>query len=254
MHDAGVLVLARPRPTDVVSTLNGFAISTFDVDAVALARLLPASLVPDVVTLSDGRERALVSAVTFRNVDFHVGFAPFVRLVAEQTNFRAYVRRGEERAVWFFGTSLASRFVLLPRHVWRLPWAYARNESSFDFDPEGHCRAYRWHTTSGHGEERLVAQGERAPMGALDGFADVESTRQVLTHPLVGYLRRRDGRYATYGVDHPPLEMERARASYARFELFERLGLVGPDQEPHSVLVQRTIDFVVRLPPRTLTL
>lgn len=247
-----MLVLLRPRLTDVVSTLIGFGITTFDVDAQALRRLLPPGLSPDLVTLDDGRERAIVSAVTFRNEDFHVGFAPFVRLRAEQTNFRAYVRRGRERAVYFFGTTLGSRFVLLPRTVWRLPWAFGKHATDFDFASDGRCRSYRWQARSSHGEEHLEATGTGESIGRLDGFADAPSAARVLTHPLVGYVRRTDGRYATYGVDHEPLVMERARASVARFELFERLGLVNRAQTPHSVLVMPRTDFVVRLPPRVV--
>ena len=59
----------------------------------------------------------------------------------------------------------------------------------------------------------------------------------MLTHPLVGYVRRRDGRYATYSVDHGALALERAEASVARFALFERLGLVTPGAI-HSVAVK----------------
>ena len=60
----------------------------------------------------------------------------------------------------------------------------------------------------------------------------------------------RNDRIATYGVWHAPLVMEEAEIDEARFEWFETLGLVQPGQAPHSVLVQRTTDFLVRLPPR----
>lgn len=245
-----MLVVASPRLTDVVSTLRGFAICTYDVPVAALARLLPPFLTPEVVRLDDGRTRALVSAVTFRNEDFHVGFAPFVRLVAEQTNFRAYVRRGDARAVVFFGTTLGSPFVVMPRYLWRLPWAYGRHRVDFAFGAGGGCERYEWHARSEHGEERLVARGLGEPTGRLDGFADAESTALVLTHPLVGYVRRRDGVQVTYSVDHEPLAMERARPEQARFELFERLGLVERGASPHSLLVMPETRFVVRLPPR----
>lgn len=66
----------------------------------------------------------------------------------------------------------------------------------------------------------------------------------------MGYLRRRDGRIVTYGVWHAPLVMEVATPTRARFERFEALGLVARDQAPHSVLVQRSTDFLVRLPPQ----
>jgi uncharacterized protein YqjF (DUF2071 family) len=245
------LATRGPRLTDVVSTLRGFAITTYDVPIDVLAACLPNELTPYSVTLDDGRERGLVSAVTFRNEQFHVGFAPFIELVAEQTNFRAYVQDEGVDAVYFFGTTLGSRFVFMPRFFWKLPWAYGRHETTFDFDGPGNgCSTYRFVAQSAHGEERLEATGTSIPMGRLDGFVDEATTARVLTHPTVGYVRRTDGRYATYGVDHEPLALERATPRVARFELFERLGLIARDAVPHSVLVLPETRFIVRLPPR----
>src|SRR5690606_4226196 len=124
MASDGVLA-PRQRWSDVSSLLRDLAITSWDVAPQALARHLPPWLSPDVFVV-DGCERAFVSAVTFTNVDFFVGFAPFLRLRCQQTNYRAYVRRGEERAAWFFATSFASPWVVIPRTLWRLPWARAR--------------------------------------------------------------------------------------------------------------------------------
>lgn len=238
----------RPRLTDVSSRLFDFAITTFDVDAEKLASFLPPGVTPERFELA-GRERALVSAVTFLNTDFYVHFAPFVRLTCEQTNYRAYVRRGAERAVWFFGTGLASPFVLLPRHAWRLPWhrMHVERESRWEGDA---LKELRWRARADGAEEELDLTGTGRPLSCLAGFGTLEATHEVLTHPMVGYLRRRDGRIVTYGVWHDRLVMEEAEVKKARFQRFEALGLTTRDQAPHSVLVQRTTDFVVRLPPR----
>ncbi len=248
-----MLALRNARLTDVVSQLRGFAITSFDVPVEALAKHLPSKIRPEVVTLDDGRQRALISAVTFLNTDFHVRYAPFVRLKAAQTNFRAYVRRGDEHAVWFFGTTLGSRFVVLPRVFWRLPWAFGRHQLALDAQ-DGRCRSLSFHADSEHGVERLDAVSTGRAVGRLDGFVDAASTSQIVLNPFVGYLRRRDGRYVTYAVDHAPLELEYATASNAKFELFERLGLTTPDQAPHSVFVTATSQFHVRLPPRRVEL
>jgi hypothetical protein len=245
-----VNALDRPRPrlTDVTSSLLDFAITTFDVAPEKLASFLPPGIEVEQVEL-DGRPRGLVSAVTFLNTDFYVHFAPFVRLTCEQTNYRAYVRRAGERAVWFFGTGLASPFVLLPRHAWQLPWHRMRVERSSRWQGEA-LRELRWHARAEGAEERLELTGTGQPLGRLPGFATEDDTHAILTHPLVGYLRRRDGRIVTYGVWHAKLAMEEAEVRAARFERFEALGLVSPGRAPHSVLVQRAMDFVVLLPPR----
>lgn len=238
----------RPRLTDVSSRLRDFVITSFDVDPDALASFLPPGLTVERFEI-DGRERALVSAVSFLNTDFYVHFAPFVRLTCEQTNYRAYVRRGAERAVWFFGTGLASPFVLLPRHAWRLPWHRMHVERSSDWEGDA-LKELRWRARADGAEEHLEVRGTGRPLGRLPGFATLEATHEVLTHPLVGYLRRRDGRIVTYGVWHDRLVMEEAEVKAARFQRFEALGLTTSGQAPHSVLVQRTTDFVVLLPPR----
>ena len=246
------LVLVEPPRRglgDVSSHLVDFVITTFDVDPDVLDRKLPDSITAERVTLKDGRERGLVSAVTFLNTRFFVGFAPFVKITAHQTNYRAYVRRGDERAAFFFATTLATPFVFVPRVIWRMAWARSRasHEASWT---DGHLDELRWDAKSALGEESLRLRGTGEPMGVLDGFADEASTHQILTHPLMGYLRRRDGPVIRYSVWHAPLEMERATAERARFEPWERLGLVEPGQPPHSVLVQPLTHYLIFLPPR----
>lgn len=243
--------LARPRQGlgDVSSDLADFVITTWDVDPAALAAFLPAGLEPDVFDLDDGRPRAFVSAVSFVNTNFFVRFAPFIKIRCLQTNYRAYIRRGEQRAVWFFATTLGSRFVFVPRHLWRLPWAYTRGTTQADWNGRA-LQRLAWRCDGDHGAERLVLRGSGTPSGRLDGFADAEQTHEVLTHPMVGYLRRRGGSVASYSVWHAPLEMERAEVDEARYELYERLGLVEPGAAPHSVLVQRLTRYLIFLPPR----
>jgi uncharacterized protein YqjF (DUF2071 family) len=237
------------RALDVISALADFAIVTFDVDPARLAALLPDGFTPEVRTLANGSPRAFVSAVPFRNADFRAAFAPWARFAFGQTNYRAYVRRGDERCVWFFGTSLATLFVAVPRYAWRLPWHHATMR--FDVRWRGDtCARYRLETRGAWGDADLDLAGTDASIGALDGFPDDEDGRVVLTHPLIGYYRRRDGVLGTYGIWHDRLDLRRANARRARFAVFEELGLVEPQSAPHSVLVQRATEFVILLPPR----
>jgi uncharacterized protein YqjF (DUF2071 family) len=240
------LATPRQRLTDVSSDMIGFAITTYDVAPAALARHLPPGIAPECFRLA-GEERAFVSAVTFTNTNFYVGFAPFVRLSCAQTNYRAYVTRGDARAVWFFGTALDSIFVAMPRHLWGLPWHRARVRTAHAL---GEQLVYDWHAEAPGAEERLRLRGTGEPLAALPGFKDASETHEVLTHPTVGYLRRRDGSVATYGVWHAPLTMEVATPLEAPVQLFEDLGLIDDGQAPHSALVQRATRFLVFLPPR----
>jgi uncharacterized protein YqjF (DUF2071 family) len=244
---------ARPRPRihglDATTTLRDFAIVTFDVDPDRLAAALPAGLVPEVRRLDDGRERGFVSAVSFRDVDFRFAFAGWLRRSFCQTNYRAYVRGPDGRqAVSFFGTTLDSRLVAVPRLVWSMPWHPGRTSIESTW-ADGACTAYR-HRCSGEwggADVELTGTAERA--GRLDGFADADDTAHVLTHPLDGWFLRRDGRLGRYAVWHERLPMTVGRARQARYDVFEDLGLVAADAAPHSVLLAPSVEFDVLLPP-----
>ncbi len=239
------------RLFDVSSDLVDFAITTFDVSPERLAALLPRGIEPERVTLDDGHERALVSAVTFVNTRFFVGYAPFVRLRCAQTNYRAYVRRGPERGCHFFATHLDHPFVVMPRYGWKMPWSRSHVTLETRWSGE-RLERLEWNGVGGEGVERLVARGRSEPTGTRWGFEDEASTAQMLTAPLLGWLRRRDDRIATYSVWHAPLALERCDVDEARFECWERLGLVEKDQPPHSVLAQRLTKYLVQLPPRVV--
>jgi uncharacterized protein YqjF (DUF2071 family) len=240
------------RPTgglDVVTTLADFAIVTFAVDPDRLRRLLPPGFEPDVFTLESGSRVAFVSAVPFRDLDFRFVALPRFRFAFGQTNYRAYVVHRGERCVWFFGTTLATAYVAIPRYLWKLPWQYSpmRFDTSWS---SSRCERYRLTATARRGAARVELTGTDEPAGRLDGFADAEETAVVLTHPLAGYFQRRDGRLGTYSVWHDRLVLKRGIASRARFAIFERLGLVAPGARPHSVLLQESTEFAIYLPPR----
>jgi len=244
---ATALVRPRARLRDVTTTLADFAIVTYAVDPARLARHLPAAFTPEIVTI-DATPRALISAVPFRDLDFRFGFAPFLRFAFGQTNYRAYVRRGDERCVWFFGTSLATRWVAIPRYAWKLPWHHARMRFDCAFDGE-RCTRYALASRSGWGDAELALEGTDEPTGCLPGFADADECALVLTHPLAGYYHRRDRRVGTYSIWHDRLALRRARVGHARFDVFERADLIDRDQPVHSALVQRETEFMIRLPP-----
>lgn len=241
----------RPGPIAALTTLEDIAIVTYDIDPDALATLLPAWLEPDVLTLADGRRRALVSAVSFRDVDFRFRLVPFVRLGMLQTNFRAYVRAGEERAVWFLGSTLTSRSVAVPRRLWAMPWYRVDATLRATWDGEA-CRGWRSTATGSWGGMDVELTGTTEPMGILDGMADEAETARLLTHPLAGYYRRLDGQVAGYRVWHAPMHPTRGAMVHARYDVLESSALIAPAQTPHSVLLERRSDFIVYLPPRRL--
>ncbi|HEX7472505.1 MAG TPA: DUF2071 domain-containing protein [Candidatus Limnocylindrales bacterium] len=236
------------RGVDATTTLADVSLVTFAVDPDALAAALPAGVRPDVVTLDDGRRRALVSAVSFRDVDFRLAVASGLRFSFLQTNYRAYVRVGDRRLVWFFGTTLDSPLVAVPRFAWQMPWHRdaMRLKAAWDGD---RCRDYRLRTRGAWGGADVDLEGTDERVGRLDGFADANETLLVLTHPLAGMYRRQDGGLGGYSVWHERFAPRLGIARTARYDVFERLGLVKAAAVPHSVMLQRTIDFAVLLPP-----
>ena len=243
---------ARLRGFDASTTLEHFALVTFDVDPEALAAAMPPWLKPEVRTLDDGRRRAFVSAVSFRDVDFRFAIAPWLRVSFFQTNYRAYVTGPDgRRSVYFFGTTLDSPLAAIPRHVWWMPWHRGATRIDADWDADGRCLSYRHSCRDAWGAAVVQLEGSEQEAGRLDGFADADDAALVLTHPLDGWFLRPDGRLGRYRVWHRRLRPQLGTALRARYAVFERLGLVDEDQEPHSVLLQRAVDFDVHLPPTT---
>jgi uncharacterized protein YqjF (DUF2071 family) len=249
--------LERPdtRWCDVVTQLRHFAIVTYTVDPEKLRPLIHPRFELDCIIDSQGRQRALMSIVPFEDRDFHFVGAPWARFGFGQTNYRVYVtdRETGQRVVWFFGTTLGSWTVGVPRHLWKLPWHAGR----FRFDCEWDAGARRYQryalrTQSDWAplEMELADTGE--PVRSLEGFDDLEHGLFILTHPLTGFFHRRDGRLGSYRVWHDRLQCTSGRMVSARIGLFERLGLVSPQeqQHPHSVLIQPETEFTILLPPR----
>lgn len=244
-------ILAKSTPTSlaVFVTLKDFVIVTFAVDPAVLANQLPRGFHPETRVLKDGTERAFVSAVTFMDHDFRLRACQWPTFSFGQTNYRAYVIHNGQRVGWFFGTSLATPFVLVPRHLWLLPWHHASMQFSTKWTAT-RCIEYNQTARGNWGNADLILEGTGEPMGCLDGFADEEDTAVVLTHPLIAYYNRRDGKVGTYNIWHDKLALQKGIARKASFELFHQLGFTTPDTKPHSILLQQTTDFTILLPPR----
>jgi hypothetical protein len=255
MDQAAAAAFARPRSTlcwlDATTTLQDFALVTFAVDPVRLAAALPTGLEPEVRTLDDGRPRGFVSAVSFRDVDFRFSVAPWMRVSFFQTNYRAYVRGPDGMpSVFFFGTTLDSPLVGLPRYLWGMPWHAGSTRILAEWASDGVCTGYRHRCRGRWGGADVELVGSAEPAGRLDGFVDADEAAHILTHPLDGWFLRPNGRLGRYAVWHDRLRLQVGFARRARYDVFESLGLVEPGSEPHSVLLQRATDFDVLLPPR----
>jgi hypothetical protein len=221
--------------------MQDFAIVTFAVDPDRLAALLPHSFEPDVFTLDDGSSAAFVSAVSFR-VDSIAAAGVHIPLGYVQVNYRAYIRRHGEQCVWFFGSTVGSPIVILPRTLIGAPWH--RGDSSLEAAWDGErCSSYAFSNRGDWGDGEFSCTGSGEPTPRLDGFADLNETLSVLGSPRSGFSLRRDGSILELRVEHPVLQTQLGTTNDARFTAFEDLNLYAPGSKPHSVLLQHETTF-----------
>ncbi|GAA2883780.1 hypothetical protein GCM10010517_47070 [Streptosporangium fragile] len=239
-----------PRPPlrwhHAETELDDFAIVSYRVPTEAVARLLPEGFAPLEITYADGVSAALVSAVAFRDRDFHFRFFPPAAMNCGQINYRAYVTADGRPGVWFFGTGLDHPLVAVPKWLWGMPWDRAHIDVAADWD----AAPVRWRLTADNAHCEAV--GLDAPPARLDGFDGEHEWMPLLTHPTLGWYRRRDGHVGTYSIWHPPMRPRHLAAVSARFRVFEQLGLTTPESVPHSILAQRRLHFDIHTPPLRL--
>lgn len=251
--------LTRPplRRRDVVANLGHFSIVSYAVDPERVRPHVHEQFDLDLIDGLDGRPKALVSMVPFEDQDFHFVGVPWMRFRFGQTNYRTYIidRRTGQRAVWFFGTTLDSWSVAIPRYAWRLPWhrGRVRFDCLFDTAARRYTR-YAMTTRSTWAPVELEIEDGGEPCNCLDGFPDLETGWLILTHPFQGVFYRRDGRLGTYSIWHDRLCCSSGRLVTARIGLFNQLGICSFEEQrqPHSVLVQHQTEFTVYLPPGRL--
>ena len=252
----------RERPAvggiDVEAQLRHFAIVTYAVDPQRVRPHVHPKFDLDCFNDCDGAPKVWVSMVPFEDRDFHLAKVPWLRFRFGQTNYRTYVidRATGRRSVWFFGTTLDSWSVAIPRLLWKLPWHPGRIVFDCQLD----------HSRSRYTRYAMTTRGDWAPVeleledsgqevNALVDIEDLEGGLVVLTHPLAGVFYRRDGELGTYSVWHDRLHPTVGKCVRARIGLFDRLGLVpyAEQQTPHSVLMQPRTDFTIYLPPKQLS-
>jgi hypothetical protein len=246
----------RPQPggIDAVCQLHHFAIITYAVAPERFSGWLPDRFRLDEVEIN-GRAHALISVVPFMDVDFTSAVVPFPKFRMGQTNYRIYIvdTVTGERSVWFLGTTLDSWTVAIPRHIWKLPWHPGKITFDCDYDAQiGRYRRYQMRTEAAWGPAEVELSQSTALSLCLPGFPDTESGLVYLTHPLVSFYHRRDGRVGSYRVWHQQLRVQPASLITANFGLLSRAGLVSAEEQqtPHSVLVQPMVEFTIYLPPQ----
>lgn len=263
LNDTGHPLALTPherRPPGWLSvdvTLCHLTLLTYAVEPQRLRAHIPDLFELELVTLDDGRRAGLISVVNFYDDRFRNARCPLFPMSFGQTNYRAYIRHEGKAAAWFFATTLGSLFNVIPRSVWRLPWYRARYH--FEARQRPGSTVYSRLNSSAQcpetGRFEIHATDTGEAIDRLDGFADRETTLNILTQPVDGFLQRRDGALTTYSVWHPLFTPTLGRVEHIRCDLLQHLDLVSKEalSQPHSLMIQPSIDYTIYLPPRRLT-
>jgi hypothetical protein len=252
------LVPHRDGWLDVHSTLRHFALINYTLPIARLERYIPTDRFAIATFDIGGERRAMLSAVPFLDWDFHFArLAPFLKFRFGQTNHRAYIinKATGEPGVWFFGTTLGSPVVQIARALWRIPWYPARYRIDCAYNaPARRYDTFRYTITSDWCSARVNIEDTGEPVALAAGFASMDAMRLILTHPVDGYFFRRDGTLGTYAVRHDAIQATTGHAKDLYFSLYDRLGLLSPDemQHPHSIFLMPAIAFRILLPPKRL--
>jgi hypothetical protein len=240
---------------DVNTKLEHFAIISYKVPVEKIEHLIPKPFKLWTFT-ENGKKYALVSAVPFKDKDFSFyRISKFIKLSFFQTNFRTYIsdERDGSNSAWFFGTTLGSITSIIPKRLWKMPWAYGKYKFSFKKNKD-HYFEYKMSFKSKLGDGNIEVESTRNDMKLLDGFKNIEEQVHILTHPVIGYYPISKEQLGTYEIWHPKIAMKEGKSNNLYFELFEKLGFLNKTEmnNPHSVLITSTIEFDILLPPRKI--
>ncbi len=239
----------KPGRLDVRTSLLHFALINYAVPKERLENHIPVDRFEIPEFEVDGRPQAMLSVVPFVDADFHFyRIAPWFKFRFPQTNHRVYVidRATGEDVVWFFGTTLGSRIVHLPRLLWRIPWYHASYKIACEYDPQQQrYQTYSVQISSSWCEAQIEIEDTGAPVQVT------AEERLILTHPVDGFYDRLDGRTGGYSIWHEEIPLTQANPINLYFSLYERLGIMNRQemQKPHSIFLCPDIEFDVYMPP-----
>ncbi len=115
----------------------------------------------------------------------------------------------------------------------------------------GRYVSFNVETDSRWASAQLELEDSGEPPRELTGFSNLEAGLVVLTQPTRGFFFRRDGALGSYAIWHDRLRPTVGKVNRAHYRLLQQLDLVqeGDCRSVHSVLIQRSVDFTIYLPP-----
>jgi len=204
------------------------------------------------------KEVGFVSVVSF--IDTHFSFPkslPYLNLSFAQTNHRMYIknRKTGKRGVWFFGTTLGSNWVYIPKTLWKMPWHHAKYQLDCSFNSSAQrYEKYRFNIRSSWCEAEIDIEDTGKPVSLLEGFRSLEEMKRILTHPMDGFYQRSDKKIGTYSVLHPEIQPTIGQSKSLYFSFYEQAEILTKEEmkTPHSIFIAPEVEFKINLPPRCL--
>lgn len=242
----------RPRRARVFEAdvdLENFMMMNHAVPAARVQAQLPDRLALETFEGEDGREMAFVTTTCFCNRDLRWRVTRRPTHTFNQITFRTYVTYGEARGLYFFGTYCDT----ISSALFQRALATGTRLAKFELDAEkvaGRYPRYTGKARAGDEEVSFVAEVTDDPQ-PRHPFATVHDYVQYLGLRLHGFSRNPFGFYTHGRVDHRELRCFEGRLLEGRFDFWERLRILDPDEfvPAYSVLVDPHIKFTL-LPPR----
>lgn len=236
-----------PLTTAEVDVQN-FALVTHAVPAERVRRHLPRRFQLETFRSEDGREMAFISTSTFCNRQIHWSAARYPAHDFDQSTFRTYVTWRGLRGAYFFGTYVSTRLSYVGQ---RLVAANTRL-ADFEVDIQGGAGGYPvFDARVVAGDQQLVLRPDALEQPvAKHPFASANEHAQFITYRLHGFARSPFGE--CYGpIEHRHMDPWSGRLREGRFDLWEQMGILEPDEagEAFSVLVEPSVRFTLH-PPR----
>ncbi|MDQ4145569.1 MAG: DUF2071 domain-containing protein [Actinomycetota bacterium] len=226
-----------------------FALVTHAVEAERVRARLPSLYELETFEAADGVERALVSTTCFCNHDFRPYALAYPRLTFNESTYRTYVRLGEKRGVYFFGRYLEGARAAGPQRLFARDTFLSDFEVEIDSNENGY-ELYSCGVSSKCGDTHFVVRALDSPR-AQEPFESGDELAQFITYRLHGFFTSSLGCQGHMPVGHKRMRPFAGELESGRFDLWERLGILAPEEvsSPHSVLVQPPILFTL-YPPR----
>jgi hypothetical protein len=245
---------------DAATNLYHFAMINYAVPKESLEKYIPTDRFEIPEFDIQGKKLAMISAVTFLDTDFRfLKIFPSFRFSFGQTNYRVYVidKLTGEYLVWFFGTTMGSKLVRIPRILWKIPWHYANYSIDCQFSNKKRRYVhYHIETKSDWAASTVILEDTGVTVRKCEGFENYDTLKLILTQPVTGFFYTLNKKVGTYSIWHNEMELTHAIPRNIYFSLFEKLELLTREemQNPHSIFICPKVFFKIHLPPKQVIL